>query len=78
MNYEINNDTLIFNYSNCSFEKLVRIDNFLFGGCMDSTYQNYNPHATFDNGTCNNNSCYSYDAANREKFLIKEPPFLNK
>ena len=27
------------------------------GGCTNSDYLNYNPFATFDDGTCNNNVC---------------------
>ena len=43
----------------CEEMKFERFDNLEIEGCVDSAYENYNPYATSDDGTCSNNSqCY--------------------
>ena len=42
----------------CEEIKFQRFDALQIGGCMDSTYTNYNPYATFNDGTCSFNECY--------------------
>ena len=44
---------------------LHRTSDLEMGGCMDATFLNYNPLATFDDGTCNNDNCYN-DYSNRK------------
>ena len=46
----------------CEEMKFERFDNLEIEGCMDSNYENYNPYATSDDGTCTNNQCYGENA----------------
>ena len=62
----------------CEEMKFERFnDNLEIEGCMDSDYENYNPYATLDDSTCNNNQCYGenrtseYPNSNTSKLLNK-------
>ena len=41
----------------CTIFEYSKLDSYSIGGCMSTGYLNYNPYATFDNGTCNDNVC---------------------
>ena len=45
------------NTSECTIFEYSKLDSYSIGGCMGTGYLNYNPYATFDNGTCNDNVC---------------------
>ena len=62
----------------CEEFRFERVNSLDIGGCTAPAWLNYNPYATFDDVTCNNNSCYDYNSTNRKNISIKEPSFLNK
>ena len=41
----------------CNIIILSSVENLSIGGCMDSSYPNFNSIATFDDGTCGSSQC---------------------
>ena len=44
-------------HSKCTIYVFEKVNPLSIAGCMNSNYLNYNPYATYDNDTCNNNAC---------------------
>ena len=71
-NQYYNNDPVVLACIEWEYNK---IDSLSIGGCTLNNYTNYNPHATFNDGTCSNNICpgfYPFNSSVFEKInLIK-------
>ena len=66
---------------------MIPVDTYpSIGGCMDSQSANYNPWATYEDGSCDEGYCYDYNNfinhenlhEKRNKFDLMNLPHYNK
>ena len=55
----------------CSYWEYSKVDSYSIEGCTNPSYSNYNPYATFNDGTCNNNNCQGYLNNNQDSNRLK-------